>query len=100
MPSCPWVEVRDHKPVKVQNGVGPTKRIVSISIKCSERQYSAVLSVYVIRTNTAEEKEENSREQCGIRYLKFTLYTSYYLQKPQILTHVDSCVRAHQYMKT
>ena len=52
-----WKYIQDHKPAKVQNGVGPTKRIVSISIKCSEGQYSAVLSVYVIRTNTAEEEK-------------------------------------------
>ena len=49
-----------YKPDKVQNGVGPTSLIVSASIKCFEEQYSDVLSVYVISTNTAEELGRNS----------------------------------------
>ena len=44
-----------YKPDKVQNGVGPISLLVSASIKCFEEQYSEVLSVYVISTNTAEE---------------------------------------------
>ena len=47
----------NHKPVKLQNGVGPTHSIVSASYKYSERQYSDVLSVYAIRTNNSEEQK-------------------------------------------
>ena len=47
-----------YKPDKVQNGVGPISLIVSASTKYFEEQYSDVLSVYVISTNTAKELGE------------------------------------------
>ena len=59
-----------YKPEKVQNGVGPTSCIVSASIKCLEEQYSDVLSVYVIRTNTAEELGKNSNTKNSLKPIK------------------------------
>ena len=59
----------NHKPVKLQNGVGPTHCFVSASYKCSERQYSDVLSVYAIRTNDSEEQ----KEMCYIKFIAQTL---------------------------
>ena len=56
-----------HKPDKVQNGVGPISRLVPVSIKCSEEQYSDVLSVYVTRTSIAEEVD--SKNQTFLDYL-------------------------------
>ena len=50
-----------YKPDKVQNVVGPTSLIVSASTKYFEEQYSDVLSVYVIRTNTTKELGKNSK---------------------------------------
>ena len=44
----------------MQNGVGPISRLVSVSIKCSEEQYSDVLSIYMIRTSIAEEVEKRT----------------------------------------
>ena len=52
--------VHNYKPDKVQNGVGPISRLVSVSIKCSEEQYSDVLSIYVIRTSIAEKRQKKT----------------------------------------
>ena len=52
-----------YKPDKVQNGVGPTSLIVSASTKYFEEQYSDVLSVYMIRKNTARELGKNSNRE-------------------------------------
>ena len=58
---APPKSATNYKPVKLQNGVGPAHCIVSASYKCSERQYSDVLSVYAIRTNAAEEQNTFKR---------------------------------------
>jgi len=52
---------KHHRPAKVQKAVGPAVWTSPISnvIKCSELQYSEVLSVYVIRTKTAEKKKKD-----------------------------------------
>ena len=54
----------NHKPVKLQNGVGPTHCNDSASYKCSERQNSDVLSVYAIRTNIAKEQNHIEKKSC------------------------------------
>ena len=63
--------IYNHKPVKLQNGVGPTHCNVSGSYKCSERQYSDLLSVYAIRTNAPEEQKYIQKKSCEMCYIKF-----------------------------
>ena len=69
-----WLQVQDHKPDKVQNGVGPISRLVSVSIKCSEEQYSDVLSTYVIRKCIAEKGKKELIYELYICYIvEFTI---------------------------
>ena len=88
------MQVQHHKPDKVQNGVGPISCLVSVSIKCSEEQYSDVLSVYVTRTSIAEEVD--SKNQMKSFFILFIMKSLKHIKLYSTLLVVMSYCALHR----